>query len=152
MESAMPPMVAMRPIQKIVRVGGALVDVGLVDVVGPDGVEGGDVRGHAGHETREQSGEAETEDSRGKVAQKHDRDGEIVVVDGLAVGVEDRVAGDSVGFLRDDSVGVVGIERDGTDMLATVAAGAGAACEVRLTAMRPGRITRNGKASSGWRR
>src|SRR5271168_3317413 len=48
---------------EVVGVSAALVDVGLVDVVGPDGVEGGDVAGHAGHKAGEKGGEAETEDS-----------------------------------------------------------------------------------------
>ncbi len=60
-----------------------LVDVGLIDVVGPDRVEGGDVAGHAGHEAGEQSGQAETEDSCWEEVQEHDGDGEVVVIDGL---------------------------------------------------------------------
>ncbi len=81
---------------EIVGVGAALVDVGLVDVVGPDGVEGGDVAGHAGHEAGEQRGEAEAEDAGGKEAKEHDGDGEVVVVDGGAVGVEEGLAGERV--------------------------------------------------------
>ena len=43
--------------------GVALVrhDVGLIKVVGPDGVERGDVAGHAGHERREQRRQRQTQ-------------------------------------------------------------------------------------------
>src|SRR5271168_1620612 len=41
---------------EVVGVGAAFVDVGLIDVVGPDGVEGGDVACHSGHEAGEESG------------------------------------------------------------------------------------------------
>ena len=74
---------------EVVRVGRLLVDVGLVDVVGPDGVEGGDVAGHSGHEAGEKSGEAEAEDAGWEEVEEHDRDGEVVVIDRVAVGVED---------------------------------------------------------------
>ncbi len=92
------------------RVGAFFVDIGLVDVVGPDGVEGGDVAGHSGHEAGEQRGEAEAEDSGREEVQEHDRDGEVVVVDRVAVGVEDGLAADGVGLLRDDAVGVLIVE------------------------------------------
>ena len=95
---------------EIVGVGGALVDVGLIDVVGPDGVEGGDVAGHAGHEAGEQRGEAEAEDSGWEEVEEHDGDGEVVVIDGGAVGVEDGFAADGVGFDGDDAVGVGFVE------------------------------------------
>ena len=83
---------------EIVGVGCLFVDVGLVDVVGPDGVEGGDVAGHSGHEAGEESGEAEAEDSGWEEVEEHDRDGEVVVIDGGAVGVEDGLAADGVGL------------------------------------------------------
>ncbi len=88
-------------------VGAALVDVGLVDVVGPDGVEGGDVARHSGHEAGEQGGEAEAEDSGGKEVQEHDGDGEVVVVDGVALAVEDGLAVEGIGLERDDAVGML---------------------------------------------
>ena len=93
-------------------VSSLLVDVGLIDVVGPDGVEGGDVAGHAGHEAGEEGGEAEAEDSCGEEVEEHDRDGEVVVIDGGAVGVEDGFAADGVGFDGDDAVGVGFVEWD----------------------------------------
>ena len=55
----------------VVLVGSAGVNVGLVEVVGEDGVEGGDVAGHAAHEAGQQRGEAEAEDAGGKVVEQH---------------------------------------------------------------------------------
>ena len=73
-------------------VGASFVDVGLIDVVGPDGVEGGDVAGHSGHEAGQQGGEAEAEDSCRKEVEEHDGDGEVVVINGSSVGVYDGLA------------------------------------------------------------
>ena len=66
---------------EIVLVGALLVDVGLVDVVGPDGVEGGDVARHAGHEAGQQRGEAQAEHAGREVVQQQGGHGEVVVVD-----------------------------------------------------------------------
>src|SRR5262249_38131977 len=52
---------------KVMFVAGVWLDVGLIDVVGPNGVKGGDIAGHAGHEAGEKRGEAESEHSRRKV-------------------------------------------------------------------------------------
>ena len=88
---------------QVVRVARALVDVGLVEVEGPDGIEGGDVAGHAGHEAGEQRGEAEAENAGGEVVEQHVGDGEVVVEDGLAVGVEHDFAGDGIDLGRDET-------------------------------------------------
>ena len=92
---------------EVVGVAGFLVDVGLVYVVGPDGVEGGDVASHSGHEAGEERGEAEAEDSCGEEVEEHDGDGEVVVVDGIALVVEDGLAAEGVGLEGDDAVGVL---------------------------------------------
>src|ERR1700750_1973504 len=94
----------------MVGIVGAFVDVSLIDVVGPDGVEGGDVASHAGHEAGEEGGETEAEDSCGEEVEEHDRDGEVVVIDGGSVGVEDGSAADGVGFYGDDAVRVGVVE------------------------------------------
>ena len=78
----MPPTVAMRPIRGSAR-RCRLVDVGLIDVVGPDGVEGGDVARHARHEAGQQGGQAEAKDAGWEIVQQHDGDGEVVVETGL---------------------------------------------------------------------
>jgi len=57
MLSRMPTTVIARPIPRIVFIALVRGDVGLVEVVSPDGVEGGDVAGHARHERRQQRGE-----------------------------------------------------------------------------------------------
>ena len=79
------------------------VDVGLIDVEGPDGVKCGHIAGHPGHETGEQRGEAEAENAGGEVVEKHVGDGEVVVEDGLAVGVEHDFAGDGIDFRGDEA-------------------------------------------------
>ena len=60
-----------------------LGDVGLIDVVGPDGVEGSDVAGHAGHEAGEEGGQAQAEHAGREVVEQHDGDGQVVVVEGV---------------------------------------------------------------------
>jgi len=95
-----------------VGVGCLFVDVGLVDVVGPNGVEGSDIAGHSGHEAGEESGEAEAEDSGWEEVEEHNRDGEVVVIDRVAVGVEDGLIVDWIGLLRNDAVGALVVERD----------------------------------------
>ena len=91
-------------------VSSLLVDVGLIDVVGPDGIEGGDVAGHAGHEAGEERGEAEAQDSSGEEMEEHDGNSEVVVIDGRAVGVHYGFAAERIGFDRDDAVGVGFVE------------------------------------------
>ncbi len=69
----MPTTVDKRPIEHVVLVRSVLVDVGAVDVVGPDGGEGRDVAGHAAHEAGDQGGDAEAEQTRAAVADQHQR-------------------------------------------------------------------------------
>ena len=83
------------------RVAGLLVDEGAVDVVGPDGGEGADVAGHAGHEAGDQRGDAEAEQAGAAVADQHQRQHFVVAV--LAGGLGD-VLGDEV---HDAAVGVL---------------------------------------------
>ena len=61
-----------------------LVHVALVDVVGPDGVERGDVARHAGHERGHQRGQADAQHAVGEILREHGRHDHVVV--GRAVG------------------------------------------------------------------
>ena len=115
---------------EVVRVGALLVDVGLVDVVGPDGVECGDVARHSGHEAGQQGGEAEAQNAGGEEGEQHDGDGLVVVVDQDAVGVDHVLAGDGVGFDRDDAVGVGLVQRQGLALGVDVGGGDGGVCPV----------------------
>ena len=64
----------------IVRVGGVLADHGAVDVVSPDGGEGADVARHAGHEARDESGDAEAEQAGAAVARQHEGQDFVITV------------------------------------------------------------------------
>ena len=64
MLAIVPNTVAMPPHPQVVRIVGARLDVGLVDVVRPDRVERRDVARHARHETGEQRGQAEAQQAR----------------------------------------------------------------------------------------
>ena len=57
----------------------ARAEVALVDIVGPDGIKGGDVAGHAGHERCHQGREAQAEQPVGIVVRQQGRDGHVVV-------------------------------------------------------------------------
>ena len=57
-----------------------LVHVGAVDVVGPDGGEGGDVAGHAAHESGDEGGDAQAEQARAAVSDEHEREHFVVGV------------------------------------------------------------------------
>ncbi len=70
---------------EIMRVAFVRHKEGLVEVVGPDGVEGGDVARHAGHERGQQGGERQAEQA-GRTVFFHERkDDAVVVVFGDAV-------------------------------------------------------------------
>ena len=53
------------PHRQVVMVGFARIDVGLVNVVRPDGIKCRDVPCHAGHEAREQRRQADPKQARG---------------------------------------------------------------------------------------
>ena len=91
------------------RVAAVFVDVGLIDVESPYGVEGGDVAGHAGHEAGEQRSEAEAQDAGGEVVQEHVGDGEVIVEDRLALRIEHDLAGDGIDFGRDEALARLGV-------------------------------------------
>jgi hypothetical protein len=65
---------------EVVAVGGVPVDVRLVDVVGPDGVEGRNVAGHPAHERGEQRRQADAEHPCREVVGHRVGDGHVVVV------------------------------------------------------------------------
>ena len=54
-------------------------EIGLVEVIGPDRVEGGDVARHAGHEGSQQRGERQTKQARGAIL-FHEREDHAVVI------------------------------------------------------------------------
>ena len=70
----------------VVPVACALVNVGLVEVVGEDGVECRHVAGHAAHEAGQQRRQSQAENAGGKVVQQHVRRGHVVVEQRLAAG------------------------------------------------------------------
>ena len=73
------------PHPEVVLVGLLRGEVGLVEVVGPDRVEGGHVAGHARHERGEEGGEREAEQTRGAVLLDEREDHAVVVDLGDAV-------------------------------------------------------------------
>ena len=138
------------------------MNVGLVEVVGEDSVEGGDVAGHAAHEAGQQRGEAEAENAGGKEVEQHVGRGHVVVEQRLAAGGEHGLAGDGVDLGRNQAAALFHV--GGTTVVSrtmmpftlrstVVVWGVG-----RPMASRPGRITRKGKkilgtaAMSGTRR
>ena len=70
---------------EVVRVAAVRGDVALVDVVGPDGVEGRDVAGHARHERGHQRRQPEPQQARGEILHEHHGDRHVVVEFDLAV-------------------------------------------------------------------
>src|SRR6202789_3876724 len=101
----------------VVLVGGALVHEGAVDVVGPDGGEGADVAGHAGHEACDERCDAESEQAGAAVADEHEREDFVVAV---GRGCVDGVFADQVvernavvGKAEADEAGKDDDERDG---------------------------------------
>ena len=66
-------------------VRGVLVDQGAVDVIGPNGGEGADVARHSGHESGNQSGDAEAEKARSAVACQHQRKNFVIAVQSLGL-------------------------------------------------------------------
>ena len=125
-----PPDGGHSPHPEVVCVGAFLVDVGLVDVIGPDGVECGDVAGHSRHEAGQQGGEAEAQDAGGEEGEQHDGDGLVVVVDQDSVGIDHVLAGDGIGLDRDDAVGMCLVERQGLALGVDVGGGDGGVCPV----------------------
>ena len=84
----------------VVPVAAALVNVGLVEVVGKDGIEGRDVAGHAAHEAGQQRRKPEAENAGGEIMQQHIGRGHVVVKQRVAAGVEHGLAGDRVDLGR----------------------------------------------------
>src|SRR5262249_28394250 len=67
------------PHPKVMMIARTFLDVALIDVVRPDGVERRHIPGHARHEARHQSSQPYSENPRRKVVTKHHRDRHIVV-------------------------------------------------------------------------
>ena len=88
----------------IMGVGLALLDVGAVDVIGPDGVERRDVAGHARHEAREQRRDGQAEEAVGQVVLHEQDEGRVVVGRGKGALAELRQdeQGDEAGDDDDD--------------------------------------------------
>ena len=84
------------------RVRRAGAHVALVQVVGPDRVECGDVPRHAGHEGREQSGETEPQEPRREEVQQQHRCREVVIQHHAAARVAQWSAGPRVELRRYD--------------------------------------------------
>src|SRR5581483_12467244 len=66
----------------------AALDIGLVDVISPDRVEGSDVAGHARHETGQQRRQSESEYACREVMQQHLRNRQVIIKLRLTVLVE----------------------------------------------------------------
>src|SRR5229473_2407738 len=64
----------------VMRVGLILFDECAIDVVGPNGSEGADVPGHAGHEAGDEGGDPKAEETRTAVTRKHERQYFVVAV------------------------------------------------------------------------
>ena len=64
---------------QVVPVGLAGADVALVQIVRPDGVERGDVAGHARHERGHQGGDADAQQARGAEPGEHHRHGHVEI-------------------------------------------------------------------------
>ncbi len=88
---------------QIVRVARIPVQVRLVDIVGPDGVERRDVAGHAGHEAGQERSETQAEHARWEVMEKHDGDGEVVIELRLSVLVPGERSGGLIYLVRDEA-------------------------------------------------
>ena len=82
MLATVPKTVAIRAHPEVVRVVGARLDVGLVDVVRPDRVERRHVAGHPRHEAGQQRRQAEAEQPGRVAASEQQRQRQVVV--GLA--------------------------------------------------------------------
>ena len=95
-----------------VAVAGALAKVGLVEVVGEDSVEGGDVARHAAHEAGQQRGQAEAEKTGGKDVEQQVGRGHVVVEQGLSAGGEHGLAGDGVDLGRNQAAAFFHVVRD----------------------------------------
>ena len=64
---------------KVMLIAGAAPDVRLINIVGPDSVEGGDIAGHSRHEAGHQCGQAQAQHPGGKVMAQHERDRHVVL-------------------------------------------------------------------------
>ena len=64
---------------EIVPVAAVRSDVALIDVVGPDGVEGRDVARHARHERSHQRRQPQAQQAGGKILHEHHGDDQVVV-------------------------------------------------------------------------
>src|SRR6266851_5760257 len=64
----------------VVRVGLILIDECAIDVIGPNGGEGADVPGHAGHEAGDEGSDSETQETRTAVTRQHERQNFVVTV------------------------------------------------------------------------
>ena len=74
-----PPPWLTRATVKVMRIGRMLADVALIKIVGPDGVERGDVARHAGHERCHQRRQSDAQHS-GWIELSHERGQRLIVV------------------------------------------------------------------------